>query len=1101
MKKMNNQSGLSLIEMLVATVLLGISMMAAAFFVSTSFHTTKHNNDKDFAVQKSIAMLEELKSLVEVTNGGDVTLLDDYDDGIKRSYVLTTEKKVTDPAHASSGNLEDAYGWKYERQISVRKFNSLQANDVRLVNVRVYGHVDGKRNLLAETAGVIRTIADNYPPSQVYDLYLIAIENVPGWWVYMANLIPFVESAVQDLQARNPGLEFRTHWIRTLSYGRDREYMPYMNQADDSTEDIDYAYFYPATMPSGSAVHTYYVPSGMRGQINIDGTVTNGYDAANNPMPYALADHFNHAMRLEDERALFNTRVALGLEDPGSPTLRLLLEDMYSNPENYLNSLIINVHGELFPFPPFRNYSDAAKEPEGHPYVRVVTHPENLTYDNNDDLRLRVYSYLTEPTTANNVLNEPISVYLPGIFPAPGELTVTTIEGGIGAVDYNFDIANDTVDNGGFDMYYEETTLAGGTLIELYRSPLKCPKVGNRGLDPDQRLYGMDYIPSPINGTAVGWDRNLTENIDRTQNTARWIINIDENALPDDSRIDIETRIGDDLTTGTLYPTRNEPTNLSRTYTWRGTDDWLYGDGTRANPGNMPLTERYQIVGDPRHVPYLDTQAAYHATNNPVGLGYNRYFDDFHDSSGNYATQSAWWPGWQDGVHNNGGRNDDGWRNRLEVDVNRAFQTMRQAVMRSNALWTTMTGFSYYYMGIGNEIGYDCANGFCNSIPVSSKPFDGTSGTRNENSITTSQSGGVKYIRANGGGSDWWGVNWIGELYPDDVYATQWKTDGNLDAGSGADRFVRERRDNITANLPTGTDFTNAQRRTQQEGSTTFFSVGSAGSKFHHDFWSGTGQIQSKGSHIASGYNFGIPDEVFINRPFNFNRNGSGGVPDHYLEATYTNGVTITPTELAQYFDHPSGTMSGSSLIGIDAPGDDMGFIVVNGIGQTIETGSAFMSRWSMLTLLHSYMVAGKYAGTERIPQLPRIKITQPSDTTDLDDPGSITVKFDRSWRRWDNNKYTPDYSFSDGETTPLDYVTMYSEDNGSTWKYMQNDSPAEPGMRPTGSTPVISSTQHVWPTPGSKFPKGSYVVRVEAHRQDQKLHYAYHQQKIFIKR
>ena len=36
-------------------------------------------------------------------------------------------------------------------------------------------------------------------------------------------------------------------------------------------------------MPSGSAVSTYYVPTGMRARINIDGTETNGYDAAANP--------------------------------------------------------------------------------------------------------------------------------------------------------------------------------------------------------------------------------------------------------------------------------------------------------------------------------------------------------------------------------------------------------------------------------------------------------------------------------------------------------------------------------------------------------------------------------------------------------------------------------------------------------------------------------------------------------------------------------------------------------------------------------------------------------------------------------------------------
>ena len=44
-----------------------------------------------------------------------------------------------------------------------------------------------------------------FPPTQVYDLYLIALESVPGWWVFMEAVVPFVESAISELEARNPG--------------------------------------------------------------------------------------------------------------------------------------------------------------------------------------------------------------------------------------------------------------------------------------------------------------------------------------------------------------------------------------------------------------------------------------------------------------------------------------------------------------------------------------------------------------------------------------------------------------------------------------------------------------------------------------------------------------------------------------------------------------------------------------------------------------------------------------------------------------------------------------------------------------------------------
>ena len=34
-------------------------------------------------------------------------------------------------------------------------------------------------------------------------------------------------------------------------------------------------------------------------------------------------------------------------------------------------------------------------------------------------------------------------------------------------------------------------------------------------------------------------------------------------------------------------------------------------------------------------------------------------------------------------------------------------------------------------------------------------------------------------------------------------------------------------------------------------------------------------------------------------------------------------------------------------------------------------------------------------------------------------------------------------------ETSALSYTVLYSADNGATWKYMQDDSAATPGVRP----------------------------------------------------
>ncbi len=1109
------QRGSGLIEFIVAVGILTICLLSATVYISSTVQGTRQNVDKDFAIQKAISILEELKGIFEGKTGGDATLLDGYDDGTETYPILTIQDGLTDPGHPASGNTHNGDRWRFERQISVEKFPSVQSNDVRLVKVRIFAWQQGLKREVAEVTSVIRTIADAYPPAQVYDVYALAIENVPGWWVYMANLVPFVEKAISDLEARNPGLEFRVHWVRKLAYGRDQQYRPYINDAADSVADIDWVYFYPGKMPDGEAVDYYYVPTSFRAAVSIDGTASNDYDGSSNPWPYTLADQYNHAMRYQDEKDLFDNRVAAGLEPSKTLTWRLLIDDMFMNPEKYENAILINVHGELFPFPPIRNFSDPAKDPVDHPGARVVTHPARLRYDNDDDVELRVYSWATDPSASTpEYLNQPISVLIKGAASLPG-LSVRSIEGGLdlnpvdGSPEAYAVETFDTFDSYPGDMYYQVSTVPEGVLVKLYNSPLRTPCVGGSscadgGLPPEKRLYGMDYIPTPLNlGSGTGaFSRDLVANANRTKNTARWIISIPDGDLSDDAMITIETRIGADLTTGSLYPTANKPPNLSRTYVYRGSDTWIFGDGTADNPPHLPLTERFQVMGDPRHMPYADLREPFDATSNPLGDGYNRYFDDFHNGSGNMAADPDYWPDFA--VKNDGSSTNDGWytgSGDIEVEVNRCFQMLREALLKSHAVFTTMTGFSYYYIGTGNEIGYDCANAFCNSIPVSRKPFDGGTGLRYEMSITTAQSGGVKYVKSNESGNTWWGINWLGELYPDDQYAL-WASDGNIAAGSGPDTFVRVRRSSITSNLPTGTTFQNTTRRLTQEGSTTAFSIGTSSSKFHHDFRNGaTGTLTGDGLDIESRYNFPIPQTVEINRPFNVNRNGSGGVPDDYQDPAYYSG-TLTGQVINHFYDHESSGLLGSSMIKLNGSLDnDFAFIVVNGLAQTNLTGSAFIGRWSFLTLIQGFLAAGTQSGAKRIPQLPRVEITLPSEITDLSNPSSIDVAWTSEWLRWDGLSYTSSYSSGFSESGSTSYTLLYSKDNGKTWNHMQDDSAAIPGQRPTDDSLLQSDLSYTWSTPSSRFPEGTYLIRIEGFLDDRTLHYSYHQRRVFIKR
>ena len=109
---------------------------------------------------------------------------------------------------------------------------------------------------------------------------------------------------------------------------------------------------------------------------------------------------------------------------------------------------------------------------------------------------------------------------------------------------------------------------------------------------------------------------------------------------------------------------------------------------------------------------------------------------------------------------------------------------------------------------------------------------------------------------------------------------------------------------------------------------------------------------------------------------------------------------------------------------------------------------------------------------------------------------------------RWDGLKYTSATSstFAENESE-IEYAVMYSKDNGTTWLQTADDSLAEPGVKPTNPAylyPDSGAGPETVPwnvNDSTAFPEGSYLIRVEAYRQNQSLHYSQHQVKIYIAR
>jgi len=144
---------------------------------------------------------------------------------------------------------------------------------------------------------------------------------------------------------------------------------------------------------------------------------------------------------------------------------------------------------------------------------------------------------------------------------------------------------------------------------------------------------------------------------------------------------------------------------------------------------------------------------------------------------------------------------------------------------------------------------------------------------------------------------------------------------------------------------------------------------------------------------------------------------------------------------------------------------------------------------------------------------MPFTATAAPTIVTELTNPAAIPVQLHVEWERWDGLKYTASYPTTYAQPeNELVYVLMYSRDGGDNWLNMRDDSPIESGdlpwiagvgPDPTKTVPDAGPGDQlwVWPTPPARFPEGTYMIRVEAHRRTEALHYAMHQEKIYVNR
>ncbi len=1025
-RRKRDERGFTLLEVVVSILIIVIAMGATASYQLMTNHTMQVGKDRVFGTQKAMQIMEELRAYTESGGERGMRVLDTFDDSTSYPHVLTVDTVVTSPSDPLSGNKRMNNRWVFCRQVKVTTIPA--EPKARRVTVKVFYTDKENQNLpgrtLGEVSTVLSSVAETYPSSQVYDVYVIALESVPTMWTDMASTWGRIQSAISRIQTRNAGLEFRTHWIRRMSYGRDPYYTAHTNYALSPTSTINWVYYYPGTMDPNRNLQ-YYLPLSFRSRIHVDDTLLL------NPTSYALADQFNHAMRYPDEIATYNWYLASNPDHEIS--YRMFLEDMISYPERYENSIIINAHGQMLPLPPIRNFSDPAKDPVDHPGARVVVHPENLQYSTVGSFALRVYPYTMFPDTGSLEKLDTVCVKV------IGAAALSNVE---------IIVGNDTTTyarrSAVLGDEYQVTSWGDSVKILLLGSNLRHSynATTGQGLHTSERLYDLEYIPCPAE-SACDFSQDLTSAGSAiAKNTARWVIHLNATKA---QIVTIETSIGDKI---------DYSPNLSSAFTWIGLIP--------------PVTEQFQMIGDPRHVPYADVK---------IAGNYNRYFVSVPTSYGGFSDTRS---GWETYVGNTVPDNDP------DCDVWRLTELVRTALLRSHSIYIPMSGFTSRYIGFGGEFGGDL--GLIGTQMLDGTPWKSGSAVLVDEMVDVGADKVKPRIVASIDHS-WCSIPWLGELYPDNEFAANWSPNGNLPTSN----YYRAEYEDV--GLPYYRSKSLGER-----GCATFANATKKNGNFYfmHDHAnSNEATATAAGEKLQVEYNIDLPKTFPCPAPFVEDYGSWTRKPVDWEDYA---AERCTSELFTEYYSSSYGSYRGSATLFLEESGD-YSYFLLSGGSHTDAEGARMLARMMLIEAVDCFLRAGNPIHVQdyrRIRQIPRAAVTNPTASEEYENPSNIHVEWKLSWRRWDGEKYRAEYTESFEETTDVVVCLKYSDDAGKTWAYL-DDVPADVGVRPDASHEIKHQESCNWDV--SSLPSGEYLLRLEAYRANIEPHYSYHQVLVIIER
>src|SRR5665213_654333 len=379
--------------------------------------------------------------------------------------------------------------------------------------------------------------------------------------------------------------------------------------------------------------------------------------------------------------------------------------------------------------------------------------------------------------------------------------------------------------------------------------------------------------------------------------------------------------------------------------------------------------------------------------------------------------------------------NNNNWSgNNVHVDIPRFYQMIRQGLLNTTSIWTTTNGWSFYYYGVGGEIGFDHAP--MTGVTINSAPFQTSMAGTVLNGYDSINGDGRRgtspvvgeWVASNvksttGNAVTWYQRSWLGELYPDASYLSSWVSYGNLPSVANKlglpETFFLQVKQNVATSGPSGAsdDGFNGKQHFPNpagQGCESFYNGQSTttGKQLEHGGSDANSDEYNLAVTTYSIFPFPLPSVVDVSRPWAFN----GGNPPEWNSVPYSGmttaldipSITSAPatgsatTTSRLFYDYngqgDTSTEQGSGVIRmtqVTGGNTQVGYVVETGTAPSGNVGAQTLAETSLVYAMRTFLDGGQMAGTGapgHIVQIPLVQIYPNSVVPQYNETQSILV-------------------------------------------------------------------------------------------------------------